>query len=221
MQNRWRIPSIVNGESNKKIVRIRFAILHLAIEVCVVGEDFGIENLKLFFQPRTMTIHVAEFFIRKPSLRILVEPLHVRMGRRGVQVVVALLHILPVISLGAAQTEETLFEDRVSGIPESERKAKPPAPIADPQQSILTPSVSARTRVVVGKVKPRLLILGVIFPNCAPLPLGKIRAPSLPMLLPRSSRDKPLVLSGSTECFGTGKAHRRLGRHRNWHKLDS
>jgi hypothetical protein len=76
-------------------------------------------------------------------MRILIKHLHVAVSRGIIQVEVILLHIFAVISFAVCESEETLLEDRIIAIPECQRKAKPTLFIANPSETIFTPSVGA------------------------------------------------------------------------------
>ena len=76
------------------------------------------------------------------------------MRRRGVEVVVALLHVLAVISLVAGQAEQPLLQDRIASVPERQREADLLMPVADAGDAVLVPAVRPRARMIVGKVLP-------------------------------------------------------------------
>ena len=92
-----------------------------------------------------------ERVVGKRRLRVLVEVLHVRVGRRGVEVEVVLLHVLAVIALDAGQPEEALLQDRIAAVPERQREAEPCVVVADAGDPVLAPAVGARAGVIVGK----------------------------------------------------------------------
>ena len=55
--------------------------------------------------------------VRESSLRILVQKLHIRVRRRGVEIEVVLLYIFAMIAFAARQAEKPLFQDRILAIP--------------------------------------------------------------------------------------------------------
>ena len=57
-------------------------------------------------------------------LRVLVEHLHVRVGRRAVEVEVVLLDVLAVVPLAVGEAEQPLLEDRILAVPERERRSR-------------------------------------------------------------------------------------------------
>jgi hypothetical protein len=62
--------------------------------------------------------------VRVFSLRILVEILHIVMCGSRVEVEVIFLDVLTVISLAVRQSEKSLFENRVTLVPQCEREAE-------------------------------------------------------------------------------------------------
>src|SRR5205814_7499594 len=99
---------------------------------------------------------------------------------RAVEVEVIVLDILAVVGLGVGESEDALLQDRVAAVPEGESEAEPLLLVADPSQSVLTPVVSARARVVVGEVIPGAAVGAVVLADGAPLALAQIRPPLLP-----------------------------------------
>src|SRR5581483_9788992 len=94
-----------------------------------------------------------------------------------------LLDVLAVVAFGAGQAEEALLEDRVLLVPEGEREAQARLAVADPEQPVLVPAVGAAPRVVVGQVRPGVALGRVVLAHGAPLPLGQVRPPALPVPL--------------------------------------
>ena len=88
------------------------------------------------------------------GLRILVERLHVRMRRRRIEVVVALLHVLAVVALRAGQAEQPLLQDRVAAVPQRQREAQPALAIADAQQPVFAPAIRAAAGLIVRRSNP-------------------------------------------------------------------
>src|SRR5512140_2419869 len=103
------------------------------------------------------------------------------MRRRGVEVVVELLHVLAVVAFLAAQAEEPLLDDGIAAVPEREREAEELVPIADAGDAVLAPAVRARAGVVVGKVFPGRAVRAVVLAHRAPGALGDVRSPALPV----------------------------------------
>ena len=91
--------------------------LHENIPVAVLIETVSIQNLEFWYIATAMNVFPHEFFIRERLLRVFVKELHVRVGGRGIKVVVELFHVLSVITLMSSDTEQTLLQDDVFLIP--------------------------------------------------------------------------------------------------------
>ena len=76
------------------------------------------------------------------------------MRGRGIEVVVALLHILAVVAFRAGQAKETLFQDRIFSIPQGQRKTEPAFPVGNTQQAILTPAIGPAAGLFMREVFP-------------------------------------------------------------------
>src|SRR5204863_3629939 len=103
------------------------------------------------------------------------------MGRGGIEIEVRLLHILAVVPFGAGQSEEPLLEDRIAPVPQCESEAKAPLAVADAEQTVFSPSVGPASRLVVREVVPHVAVRRVVLADRAPLALGQVGSPSLPV----------------------------------------
>src|SRR5262249_39509619 len=99
----------------------------------------------------------------------------------GVEIEVAFLAVLAMIAFRAGQTKQALLEDRILAVPQRQGKAQAALPVADPQQAVLAPAVGAAAGVVVGQVAPGRSVRRVVFAHGAPLALGQVRPPALPI----------------------------------------
>src|SRR5207249_3774745 len=114
-------------------------------------------------------------------LRILIAPFQVRVrGCRG-QIVLQLLHILAMISLRPRQSEEAFLQNRIAFIPQRQREAQSPLPIADSQQPILAPAIGAAAGLIVCEEIPARAVFRIVLAHRAPLPLSEVRTPALPV----------------------------------------
>ena len=116
------------------------------------------------------------------------------MRRRRVEVVVALLHVLAVIPFGSGQPEEPLLQDRIPAVPQGEPETEPALPVGDAEQTVLAPPVGAAAGVIVREKVPGFAVLGVVLAHRAPLPLGQIGAPALPVPFSTCILREPLEL---------------------------
>ena len=120
------------------------------------------------------------------GLRVLVEPLQVRVRGGGVEIEVVLLDILAVIALGTCETEVALLQDRIASIPQGEPEAETLVIVGDAEDAVLAPAIRARTRVVMREVVPGRAVSGVVLPHRSPLPVGQIGSPTSPVGRSRS-----------------------------------
>ena len=138
---------IVDADLDQDILGRFLGVFHEHVEVTVLVEDAGVDQFVLGFLAASAAVGEHQLIIRIGGLRILVEVLHVGMGRRGIQVEVVLLEVLAVIALAVGQPERALFEDGVLPIPECEGKAEPLPVVGDAGQAVLAPVVRARPRL--------------------------------------------------------------------------
>src|SRR5207302_11007826 len=99
-----------------------------------------IEELILQVMPIALTVFLHELTVGEDGLRIFVEILHVRVGGGRVEVEVIFLHVFPMIALTATEAKEPFFQDRITAIPERQGKTQPLVVIADPGETVLTPT---------------------------------------------------------------------------------
>ena len=126
-------------------------------------------------------VFLSEPAIREFGLRILVEVLHVGVGRRAVEIEVALFHILSVISLLAGDAEKALLENRVAAIPERDREADQLVPVGNAGDAVFVPAISLRAGVLMRERSPGVLIAAVVFANRSPGALAEVRTPTFPV----------------------------------------
>ena len=118
-------PAIVHGDADEDVFRALLRVLHEHVEIPVVVEDAGIEQLVLELFPRSSPVGLDQVPVGILPLRVLVEILHVRVGGRAVDVEVVLLDVLAVVRLAVGEPEQALFQDRVPLVPQRQRKAQP------------------------------------------------------------------------------------------------
>lgn len=113
-------------------------------------------------------------------MRVLVEPALIAVRRQVIEVEIVLLDILPVVSLDVREAEQALLQDRMALVPQREREAQDLPLVAETAETVLTPTVGARSRRVMGEVRPGVAALAVVLPRGTPLPLAEIGSPSAP-----------------------------------------
>ena len=118
------------------------------------------------------------------------------MSRGGIEIVVALFDVFPVVALVPSETEEALFENGILAIPQRRGKAQSAFAIGPPIEPVLAPAVNTRARVIVWKLRPAMPVWGIIFPHRPPLSLAQIWPPSEPILCALAVLDQPLLFDG-------------------------
>jgi hypothetical protein len=103
---------------DQRIVRGRFCVLHKYIEVSIFIENTGVGQLVFPVIPSTLPVRVDEVAVRVGVLRIFVQILHERVGRRAVEVKIVFLDVFAVIALSIGQAKKTLFQYRVLAVPQ-------------------------------------------------------------------------------------------------------
>src|SRR4051794_7186135 len=115
------------------------------------------------------------------------------MRWRGIEVIIKLLHVLPVIALGVGESEQPFLENGISPVPQRQREAEATMVVADSSNSVLAPAISAAARVIVWKIFPGSAVRRIIFAHRAPLSFGQIRSPAPPGLFAVVSGAKALL----------------------------
>jgi hypothetical protein len=180
VQRRRIRAAVRRRDADQRIVRASLRVLDKDVEITVIVEDARIEQLILHLAAAAAPVGLDQVFVRKRALRVLVEPLHVGVGRRGIEVEVVLLHVLAVVALAVGQAEQALLEDGVFPVPEREGKAEALPVVRVPGQSVLAPSVRARPGVIVAEIVPCVAALAVVLADGAPLPFAQVRTPFAP-----------------------------------------
>ena len=156
-------PRLCTVTNISDVVRRGLGVLDDHVEVAVVVEDPGVEQLVLEVVAAAAAVLGDQVRVRERPLRILVEALQVRVRGRAVEVEPVLLGVLAVVALAVGEPEDPLLEDRVGAVPQRERQAQPLALVADAGDAVLAPAVGARARLVVREVVP-----GVAVRRCSP-----------------------------------------------------
>src|SRR5215471_3154011 len=176
----------MRSDAHKEIVGGGFGILDDDVEVAVLPEGAAVEKLEFGILLRATAIFRDQLAIGKSPLRILVQKLHVRVGRRGVEMKVVLLHVFAVVPLVSSQAEEAFLENGIGFVPEREAETDVLVAVANGGEPILVPAVSARAGLVVWKIFPDFTGGAVVLANCAPGAVADVRPPALPVRLTSS-----------------------------------
>ena len=205
VQSRRLGPAVGGRDLNQQVIRAGLGVFHRDLEVAVLGEHSRILQLKLALVPAAPAVFLAQARIRELGLWVVVDGAHVAVRRRAGRVEIRLLHILAVVALGPGQAEQPFLQDGVAAVPHREAEAQPALAVGDAEQTVLAPAVGAAGRVIEGEIFPRLAVGRVILAHRAPLPLGEIRAPALPV-------PGPVGVLGKTDMFnrGRGRLHHKV-----------
>ncbi len=72
---------VVDGKLNQDVVRPSFRVLNEQVEVLIVVEHAGVNELELTFVAAAPPVLIDELAVRELALRVLVESSHVRVSR--------------------------------------------------------------------------------------------------------------------------------------------
>src|SRR5262249_25134123 len=111
---------------------------------------------------------------------------HVRVGGRGVEMKVILLHVLAVVALVPCQAEEPFLEDGIRFVPESEAETDVLMAVANGGEPILVPAVGAGGGLGVWKIFPGFTGGAVVLANRSPGAVAHVRSPAFPVGLASS-----------------------------------
>ena len=85
-----------------------------------------------------------------------------------------------MVALAIVQAEQPLLEDRVLAVPQCEGKAQPLVIVTETGETILTPMIGTRSRLIVREIIPRIAVLAIVLANRSPLSLAEVGPPLLP-----------------------------------------
>jgi hypothetical protein len=180
VQRRIQRSAIARRNQNDDVVGRRFGVFDEDVEVTLLVEDAGIEQLVFHLLAGTRAIGNDEFVVRECALRIFVEILQVRVRRCGIEIEVILLDVFAVIALSVRQAEQPFFQNRVGAVPEAERKTELLMIVTDAGKAVFAPAIGPGARVIVREVIPRVAGITVVLTDRPPLPLAQVGPPALP-----------------------------------------
>ncbi len=151
-------PPIGDRHRDEQVVGSGLRVLHDHVEVPVVVEHAGVDQLVLEVVPAPGSVGGHEVLVGVCRLRVLVEVPHVRVGRRVVEVEVVLLDVLAVVALAVRETEQPLLEDGIGAVPQRECEAQLLVVVGDAGQAVLSPPVGPRPGLVVRERVPRIAV---------------------------------------------------------------
>ncbi len=192
-------PAVDGLDANANVFRPGFGIFDEDIEVAVFIEDSRVQQfvLRRAHLPPAAPVFFQQFLVRKLALRILVQHLHVTVGRRVVEIEPVFLGVLAVVAFVAREPEHALFEDGIASIPQGQGEDQKLVTIADAGNAVFTPAIGLAARHVVGEKFPGTTVGAVVLAHAAPGTFADVRSPLAP------GRDRagmflaqPLMLGG-------------------------
>lgn len=175
--------TIYHLDTDAEIFRRSLGILHKDVEVAVLVERTAVGQFKLWILTPSTAILLDQLSIGKFSLRILVQILHVGMGRGRIEVEVTLLRIFAVITFIAGKPKDSFLQYRVAPVPQSHGEADQLMTIADTTKTVLIPAIGTRPRMIMGKRFPCRAVRTVVLSHSSPSPFAQIGPPTFPMTL--------------------------------------
>src|ERR1700761_3770003 len=86
-----------------------------------------------------------------------------------------------MITLRTGQAEDALFQAGIASVPERQCETQPLRPVAEARKPILVPAIGAGSRMLIGKISPRIAVGAVVLAHRAPGPFADIRPDDLPI----------------------------------------
>ena len=148
--------AIVHRNLDQQIFGRGLGVFHEHVEIPILIEHPGVQQLVLEVVRPAPVVFTNDLAVRVRRLRVLVQVFHVRVGRRRVEVEVALLYVLAVVPFAVGQAEQPLLEDRILAVPERERETEKLVIVGNASQAVLAPAVRSRARLIVAEVIPRV-----------------------------------------------------------------
>ena len=105
------------------------------------------------------------------------------MRGRVVEIKVVLLHVFAMIALMGIEAEHAFLQDRITSIPKGKRETQILMTVADAGDAIFIPAVSARSRLIVREVAPRIAVFAVILADGTPCTFRDVWPPAIPVAL--------------------------------------
>ena len=118
-------PAIDHADLDQEVLGRLLSILDEHVEVAIPLEDTRIQEFVLHVATGAPFVRLNEVgVVRKGRLGILVQLLHVRMGRRAIEVEVVLFDVLAVVAFAVGQAEQSLLEYWILAVPQTHAEAE-------------------------------------------------------------------------------------------------
>src|ERR1051326_3509076 len=157
VQRRALAAAVVRRHAHDERVLVRLGDLDLDVEVAVVVERAGVDQLVLRLGRAARAVALDQ-----------------------VDVEVTLLHVLAVVPLGRHEAEVALLENRIALVPERHRPAEDLVAIRESGDAVLAPAIGLEAREVVREKAPGVAVRAVVLAHGAPGAVREVRAPLAP-----------------------------------------
>jgi len=204
VQPRRERRAVAHRQDDAEVLGVGLGVADLDVEVAVELEHAGVDEFELALAAIALPVLAEQPRVRKLRLRVLVERAQPGRGRQRVEVEVLLLDVLAVVALGTGESEQALLQERITFVPQRPREAESALAIGDAEQAVFAPAVGAPARVLVREVVPAVAVLAVVLAHRAPLPLGEVGPPALPV-------EFAAAVLAQAFAFGTGTGGHRGG----------
>ena len=124
------------------------------------------------------------------------------MRGRAVEIEIIFFRVFAVIPFAVRQSKNPFLKNWVAPIPKRDGKAKLLLIIGNPSNTIFSPAVGTRPRLVVGKIIPSIPVLTIILAHRTPLPFTEVGSPFLPRDTFITCVVQTLLLVGLDIVFG-------------------
>jgi hypothetical protein len=172
---------IGDGDFPEDVVGGAFRNFLLDIEKAVFLKDTCILELIFAFFATAPAVFRDQVLVRVAFVGVTIEGFRVGVGGGAILVIIALLDVFPVVPLGAGESEESLLEDGVLGVPQGDRETETALAITPPLQAVFTPAIGTAAGVIMGEGFPAASIGRIVLANRAPLTFRQVGTPPLPI----------------------------------------
>jgi hypothetical protein len=87
-------------DPNQQVFTIGLGVFHHHVKIAALVKDSGVYKLIFVIELGSQSVPMKKLIIGVSGLRILVEILHVGMGRRAIQVRIVFLDVFSVVAFG-------------------------------------------------------------------------------------------------------------------------
>ncbi len=164
--------AIPHRDFHENVARLDLGVFDEHVEIAILGKDAGVQQFVFRHVGAAPCVLRNQVRVGKCPMRIFIKHLQVGMRGRRIQIKIMLLHVLAVITLGVAEAEQPLLQNRIGAVPQGERQTHQLFRVAEAGDAILAPPIGAAARMIVRKVLPGVAAGAVVLAHGAPLALA-------------------------------------------------